>query len=156
MKEEIIQMDCQIVSGIAVILSIISLICIGLGCVDFGDKKRRGEKRKEIYQKITKGIKVFWNARFTAFHIVSFIILSAYIVWNWEECIDMKLFSEFNGNNILFAGWIVLIFLNMYRVRIKDVEVFERKAQKDLETSFKNAEIKYQIEQAEALQNLND
>ncbi len=54
------------------------------------------------------------------FYILLLIILSKYIISNWDKCISMKLFEQFNGSNILFLVRIasIILFFMMLRQRI--------------------------------------
>ena len=45
------------------------------------------------------------------FHYAVLIALTWYVLSNWETCISMQFFSRFDGNNILFLVWIILIVL---------------------------------------------
>ena len=75
-----------------------------------------------------KSIKRFALKHFYTFiHIVVLVSLSIYIYSHWELCISMQFFSSFDGNNILFLCWIVLIFLILYRVEGKGIKVDRRK-----------------------------
>lgn len=43
-------------------------------------------------------------------------ILTTYVICNWEICVSMQFFNDFDGNNILFLVWILLIFLILYNI----------------------------------------
>ena len=60
------------------------------------------------------------------FHYFVLIVLTCYVISNWETCISMSFFKQFDGNNVLFIVWIVLIFLCIYNVRIDKYAIFER------------------------------
>lgn len=137
------QLDYQSVSIIAIVLSIVSLCFVGISYFN-------------VQGRFLDKIKIVWKARFVIFHIVTFIFLTIYVVLDWKKCVSMQLFSEFNGNNILFVAWIALIFLNMYKVKIKDVEVIERKAEEKLQEDVQNVELNYQAQQIDMIQkNIN-
>lgn len=58
------------------------------------------------------------------------IVLTIYIVCNWEKCIAMQFFSQFDGNNILFLVWILLIVLPFYDIEIKEAKLHIRNMEK--------------------------
>lgn len=75
-----------------------------------------------------KSIKRFALKHFYTFmHIVVLVSLSFYIFSHWKLCVSMQFFSSFDGNNILFLCWIVLIFLILYRVEGKGIKGDRRK-----------------------------
>lgn len=95
-------------------------------CITF-----RFQKRSRLFAKwLLKHI-------YTIIHILVLAALSWYILSNWESCISMQFFSDFDGNNILFLAWIVLIFLLVYEVEGKGIKVAKRKQ----EESQKNLDI---------------
>lgn len=79
------------------------------------------------------------------FHYLILIILTCYVILNWEKCISMQFFSQFDGNNILFLLWLILIFLIIYNVKIGDNTVFDRDSekQKELVQKFRNNDLSY-------------
>ena len=64
--------------------------------------------KKPWYQRLITWIKIYFN---TILYIGILIILTKYILHNWEKCISMQFFSQFDGNNILFLVWIASILL---------------------------------------------
>lgn len=103
-----------------------------------------------------KSIKRFALKHFYTFmHIVVLVSLSIYIYSHWELCISMQFFSSFDGNNILFLCWIVLIFLILYRVEGKGIKV-DRRKQEDKD-KLANERNEYMINQLmEIYKNQND
>ncbi|OUP51542.1 hypothetical protein B5F17_12505 [Butyricicoccus pullicaecorum] len=65
--------------------------------------------------------------RYSIINISIIIALSIYIIKNWQDCISMQFFSEFDGNNILFLVWIALIIVTTYDVDAKGVKFRTRK-----------------------------
>lgn len=65
--------------------------------------------------------------RYSIINISIIIALSIYIIKNWQDCISMQFFSEFDGNNILFLVWIALIVVTTYDVDAKGVKFRTRK-----------------------------
>lgn len=63
-------------------------------------------------------------------YIVLIIALTKYIFCNWEKCISMQFFSQFDGNNILFLVWILLFVLPFYDVEIKEAKFHKRNMEK--------------------------
>ena len=71
--------------------------------------------------------------RNSIFHWTVLIVLTVYIIKNWDLCISMQFFSEFNGNNILFFVWIILLFLMLYDVEAKGVKLKKHELKEDLD-----------------------
>lgn len=67
------------------------------------------------------------------FHVVIFVALTLYVIINWNSCISMQFFSRFDGNNILFLVWIVLILLIIYEVEGKGIRLRKHKQEEDKE-----------------------
>lgn len=67
------------------------------------------------------------------FHIVVFILLTIYVIINWNICVSMQFFSHFDGNNILFLVWILLILLIIYEVEGKGIKLRKHKQERDQE-----------------------
>lgn len=63
-------------------------------------------------------------------YIVLIIALTKYVFCNWEECISMQFFSQFDGNNILFLVWILLFVLPFYDIEIKEAKFHKRNMEK--------------------------
>ena len=63
-------------------------------------------------------------------YIVLIIALTKYIFCNWEKCISMQFFSQFDGNNILFLVWILLFVLPFYDIEIKEAKFHKRNMEK--------------------------
>lgn len=59
-------------------------------------------------------------------YLIVLAILWVYIGNNWDKCVSMKFFEQFDGNNILFLCGIVWIILFFYDVEAKDFK-FKRK-----------------------------
>lgn len=82
---------------------------------------------------------------YLAFHLLVLGILTFYVVSHWNVCISMQFFSRFDGNNILFLVWIILIFLTIYKVKVKDVEICAR----NMEEKYLDADMRNSIEERE-------
>lgn len=70
-------------------------------------------------------------------------VLWTYIVLNWEKCVSMKFFSQFDGNNILFLVGILLTVLPFYEVEGKDIKI-RRVGAKELERDLEKEESDFQ------------
>ena len=62
-------------------------------------------------------LKAWWIRNFKN---IFWLILTIYVLRNWEKCISMEFFKSFNGNNILFIVWILMIIFTIYDIKIKD------------------------------------
>ena len=67
---------------------------------------------------------------YTILYIVLIIALTKYVFCNWEECVSMQFFSQFDGNNILFLVWILLFVLPFYDIEIKEAKFHKRNMEK--------------------------
>lgn len=106
-------------------------------------------KKDNVIKKILKWI---MTNLYSIIHVIVFLSLTIYIILNWNLCISMQLFSQFNGNNILFVVWIVLIFLLLYEVEAKDIKLKRHRVKEELE----NASKLYTIELLSKNQALNN
>lgn len=91
---------------------------------------------KSIFKRFTNWAKL---RIYEILYILLLTTLSSYIVVNWEKCIAMKFFEQFDGNNILFLIWIVLLILPFYDIEAKGWK-FHRKGIEDTRKQFENAE----------------
>ena len=85
-------------------------------------------------------------------YILLLALLSAYILINWEMSVTMNFFEQFDGNNILFLIWIVLLILPFYDVEAKGWK-FRKKGIEDTRKLYENADLNYIQEQ---INNLRD
>lgn len=80
-----------------------------------------------LRDKIAQKFHQLGRYRYSIINISIIIALSIYIIKNWQDCISMQFFSEFDGNNILFLVWIALIIVTTYDVDAKGVKFRTRK-----------------------------
>lgn len=85
--------------------------------------------------KIKMTLKWCKSHMYTIFHSLVLAVLTIYVILNWRLCISMQFFSQFNGNNILFLVWILLILLTLYDVEAKDIKIKERKMKEEYENA---------------------
>lgn len=79
-------------------------------------------------------------------YFILIVTLSVYIVLNWDKCLSMKFFEQFDGNNILFLVWIALLILFFYDIEAKDMK-FHRKRIEDTKKQFAEADSVFQQNQ---------
>lgn len=79
--------------------------------------------------------------------------LTLYVMSNWGKCISMQFFSRFDGNNILFLVWILLIVLPFYDIEGKGIKVHRKEVKKVeyAEKQIQDQETKFQLEKLEEL-----
>lgn len=99
--------------------------------------------RKKIERLLNKYFYIF-------FHVLTFVTLTIYVIKNWNSCISMQFFSQFNGNNILFLVWIILILLLIYEVEGKGIKVAQRKHD-ETQRSLSEVQLAYRKNQVDAL-----
>ena len=75
------------------------------------------------YQRVVHFV---WIRIYTISYLILLVILTKYICENWEKCISMQFFSQFDGNNILFLVWIAAIMLFFYDIEIKEGKFHRR------------------------------
>ena len=102
-----------------------------------------------VFKRLIKWIKL---RIYEILYIVLLAILSSYILINWEICVTMTFFEQFDGNNILFLIWIVLLILPFYDVEAKGWK-FRKKGIEDTRKLFENAESNFMQER---INNLRD
>lgn len=84
------------------------------------------------YKRLFKPI---YKNKDTIFYWAVLIILSIYVIKNWNTCISMQFFSNFDGNNILFILWLVLIFLMLYDIEAKDIKLKQHRLKEDIDNA---------------------
>lgn len=62
---------------------------------------------KAIGMSIRNRLVDYWYA------LISFIT-TVYVLWNFKVCIDLSFTEDFNGNNLIFLFWLVLIIFPMF------------------------------------------
>lgn len=82
--------------------------------------------------------------RHNIFYYIVEISLTVYVLLNWEKCIKMQFFSHFDGNNILFIVWIIIIFLAIYDVEAKGIK-FQRHEVEQITQNFGSIEKDYTL-----------
>ena len=96
-----------------------------------------------------RGKRIYNCLRPYLYQILYFIMMGAnwiYIVLNWEKCVSMQFFSQFDGNNILFLVGISLVILPFYEVEGKGFKI-HRVGTKKLENDLNKVESEYQKSQ---------
>ena len=102
-----------------------------------------------MFKRLIKWIKL---RIYEILYIVLLAILSSYILINWKICVTMTFFEQFDGNNILFLIWIVLLILPFYDVEAQGWK-FRKKGIEDTRKLFENAENNFMQER---INNLRD
>ena len=99
--------------------------------------------KTSFVKRIAKGISRYYR---NIVYIIIVLILWGYLIYNWEKCISMQLFSQFDGNNILFLVGIALIILPFFRFEIegKGIKV-QAEMRKEMQADFQNADSDYKI-----------
>lgn len=95
--------------------------------------------------KLTKRKRIWnWWLRYNnaVFYWAALSVLTTYILINWEICISMQFFRKFDGNNILFLCWLSMIFLKIFKIKVKDVEIF-----RELQNDYMMADMQHKIEE---------
>lgn len=69
-------------------------------------------------------------------------ILWVYIILNWDKCISMQFFSEFDGNNILFLVALLLAILHFYDIEGKEWKV--HRINSNMKEEYEKADKRYE------------
>lgn len=77
------------------------------------------------------------------FYAIMSVALWIYVISNWDKCIHMQFFSQFDGNNILFLVGILLPILPFYEVEGKGFKI-RRMGVKALEHDLQKKESEFQ------------
>ena len=59
---------------------------------------------KKIFSHIGKHLQIYW-------YILIVVSLTTYIIINWQRATSFIFFSKFDGINLLFVVWVVLLIL---------------------------------------------
>lgn len=103
---------------VAIAISIISLI---LSIVALIHSLANAGEQDKWYK-----LKKLWSMRHGVLYAITIFCLTLFVLVNWEKCISMQFFSQFNGNNVLFLVWIVAIMLFFYDIEIKESKLHMR------------------------------
>ena len=47
-------------------------------------------------------------------YVLVFLVTTIYVLLNFKVCIDLSFTEDFNGNNLIFLFWLVLIIFPMF------------------------------------------
>lgn len=129
---------------ISLILTLICVICVIINILLVTVSKKDRSKGENIFCKM---IKKGWEKRFLFSYPSVLAILTVYIFFNWKICVSMQFFSKFDGNNILFIVWIILIVLPFYDIEGKGFKLHRK--EEYLKERFEAAESKFIIDKVE-------
>lgn len=87
-----------------------------------------------------------WRNIYKLLYLVFLTFLWSYLYFNWEECISMQFFSDFDGNNILFLVTILLTALPFYNIEGNGIKI-QNNITRRMENEIQNAETQYELEQ---------
>lgn len=66
------------------------------------------------------------------------VLSSLFVFFNWNSCVNMQFFSSFNGYNIIFIVWIVLLILSLFKIDFNGIS-FAKKEEKVFDEKYNNA-----------------
>ena len=84
-----------------------------IGRLNMG-RKQKGSPKMQPPPKmhpVKRILEVLSRYLYNILYIALLAVLWRYIILNWEKCISMQFFSQFDGNNILFLVGIALVTL---------------------------------------------
>jgi hypothetical protein len=77
----------------------------------------RNKRATENVEKKNRSVKEFIKSRWRLiWYFVAALLLTVYIIYNWEAVISFTPFSDFDGNNLLFVVWIIVVSLPFIRI----------------------------------------
>lgn len=102
------------------------------------------QKPKECFiKRIGKGIIRYYR---NILYVVIVFILWGYLIYNWEKCISMQFFDQFDGNNILFLVGIAFLVLPFFRLKIEGKNIkIQAEMQREMQFDYQNAASDYTI-----------
>lgn len=112
-----------------------------------GKMEKIRSKRKKLFIMISEHI-------YTILYGIMLIILWTYLVCNWEQCVSMQFFSQFDGNNILFIVGLVVTILPFYDIETKDIKL-RKKSNKSMEDKYQSFNSKFKLEQLQFENRIN-
>lgn len=66
-------------------------------------------------------IKVFFSRNW---YWILIIASTTYVIFNWSDCIDFEFFGDFQGDNLVFVLWAILLLLPLFdKLEIMGVNV---------------------------------
>lgn len=72
-------------------------------------------------KKILCYIKVFFSRNW---YWILIIASTVYVIFNWPDCIDFEFFDDFQGDNLVFVLWAILLLLPLFdKLEIMGVNV---------------------------------
>ena len=120
---------------------IISFLFV-LGWLLFFITIRQKGKRIRLY--IFNVIKKNWRELYWCIHYIGLLcIATIFVIRNMDKCLSMSFFSKFDGYNIVWIGWLVLLFMPLISVDNKWFKIPNpmSKAQKEVEKEKENMEL---------------
>lgn len=115
---------------------------------------KQSGKTGKIKSKCKKLFIMIYDHFYNILYAVMLTALWIYLICNWEKCVSMQFFSQFDGNNILFIAGLVLTILPFYDIEAKDIKL-RRKSNKSMEDKYKSFDSKFLQEKLEQLQSEN-
>ena len=105
--------NLSVLSSTDILCSILLFVVLALSLLYYCIAVKTDHKSKNhLYlADLFKSFRIYMkNHIYITYSICTFIALSAYVIFNWEECTEMQFFNSFDGNNVLFLVWVLLFF----------------------------------------------
>lgn len=98
----------------------------------------------------------YWLQRL--WYAILFIGSSTYLFLHFDECRDLTFTSKFNGNNVIFIFWLILVIVPLFdKIKFSGISIETRKQAQEYDASYRaamKAANKEQILDAKALEEL--
>ena len=118
-----------------------------IGRLNMG-RKQKGSPKMQPPPKlhpVKRILEVLSRYLYNILYIALLAVLWRYIILNWEKCISMQFFSQFDGNNILFLVGIALVILPFYDIEGKGVKLHRRGTKATME-QLQELDLSYELE----------
>lgn len=119
--------------------------------------------KKALYpkfcQRMDQGIISMENWFLSHWYTTLLVASSIYVFWHFNECLDLTFFQNFNGQNVIFIFWLVLLIIPLFdKFEVSGISIKTRKKVQEADASYEaamKATNKDQILDAKALEELH-
>lgn len=112
------------------------------------NKRKKKDVQKPMRNKNKFRIRnaFYWMRKhiYIILYVLLLIVLWLYVILNWDKCISMQFFSQFDGNNILFLTGIGLVVIPFFNIEAKEFKITMKK-QKEMDNQFQEEHISYEL-----------
>lgn len=91
------------------IITIIGVLILGvlIGYFSHSGIEDLGDRMKHLTLNVRNRLVDYW-------YVLVLFVTTIYVISNFNSCIDLHFTEEFNGNNLIFLFWLILIIFPMF------------------------------------------